>query len=70
METLNDIKEECAQKCHTYEFEDQAAKALLMAIEALEKVAKTKFGWDGDCGVMAIAENALEDIRDNWSKSE
>lgn len=29
--------------------------------KTLERIAKVKFGWDGDCGVTKIAEYALED---------
>lgn len=38
--------------------EAQAACAAMA--EALRKIAKTRFGWDGDCGVTTIAENALD----------
>jgi hypothetical protein len=27
--------------------------------EALERITKIKWGWDGDCGAVAIAEDAL-----------
>jgi len=37
-------------------------KAILAAREALEKISVWKFGWDGDCGVTRVADDALEAI--------
>lgn len=42
---------------------DELRAKLDKAKTVLAQIAKTKFGWDGDCGVTAMAENVLEDLK-------
>lgn len=42
----------------------KAEAALAEALEAFKRIAKIRWGWDGDCGAKSIAENAIDDVEE------
>jgi hypothetical protein len=41
---------------------EKISRALELRAKALQKITEIRWGWDGDCGALKIAESALEGL--------